>query len=287
MTRENADLLLNLAQRLRDTSRDYAGELLAENKRLIDLAAQLHSTNDKLKTELLDLARLEQENRSLRSAFEGLSLENRKLNAELAQLKAQAEREKQSVVARAWQVSEMSQKARELEARFSDADRSSDRLAKWFVALGHLHEAGSTEQIAKLIGEILGELIGMKRFGVFVLSRSRDSVRLAASEGVDASVVERLPAMNGRIAGACRGMAYVRIPGEEPAIDLEAELNTCFPLRAHGHTLGAVAIFASETAPALRGHELEALTLLVKHGGTALLTRHLLHVLSSRQTAAA
>ncbi len=287
MSRESTDLLHNLAQRLREPGRDYAGELLTENKRLVELAATLHATNEQLRTELADLGRLEQENRALRGAFDGLSLENRKLSAELAQLKSSAEREKQGVVARAWQLSELSQKSRELGARFSEVDRSSERLAKWFVALGRLHEANGTEQVAALIGEMLMQLVGSKRFGVFVLSRSRDSVRLAASVGVESAIVERLPAMNGRIAGACRGIAYVRMPGEEPAIDLEAELSTCIPLRAHGHTFGAVALFDHEAAPALRGPELEALTLLVKHGGSALLSCHLLHLLSSRHTAAA
>ncbi len=287
MNRSNPDLLQNLAQRLREPGRDYSAELLTENKRLVELAAQLNSSNDRLRDEIADIARIEQENRALRSAFDGLSLENRKLSAELAQLKAGAEREKQSVVARAWHVSELSQKSRELGARFNEVDRSGERLAKWFVALGHLHETSSTDHVASMLGEMLGELVGMRRFAIFVLSRTRDSVRLAAALGVDTATVERLPAMNGRIAGACRGIAYVRMPGEEPAIDLEAELSTCIPLRAHGLTLGAIAAFESETAPALRGPELEALTLLVKHGGTALLTCHLLHALSSRQTVAA
>jgi hypothetical protein len=182
----------------------------------------------------------------------------------------------------------MSRKTRELTARYGDFDRSGERLANWFIALGRLHEATSASQVVGLLGEVLIHLVGTQRFGIFTISSDGQSIALASSLGVDAAVVRELPTLSGRVASAGRGIAYLRTPGEEPAIDLETTLSACIPLRAHGLTLGVITTFdwvGPTVAP--RPLELETLTLLVKHGGAALLTCQLLAALNAAQTAAA
>jgi hypothetical protein len=288
MSRENADMLRSFAKQMRETARGYASELLTENLKLVELATTLHAANARLDQEVSHLGQLRAENRELRGLLDALTLEHQKTCDELAEQRSSAKRDRDAVVGRAWQLAEVSQKTRELAARFNEVDRSGERLANWFIVLGHLHEATSAAQVVSLLSEVLLHLVGTQRFAIFTAAGDGEAMQLASSLGVDASLVERLPALTGRVAGASRGVAYLRSVGEESAIDAEGDLSACIPLGAHGLTLGVVAIFDwSVPAPTSRASELETLTLLVKHGGTALLTCQLLSALNALQTAAA
>jgi hypothetical protein len=288
MTRENADMLRSFAKQMRETARGYASELLAENLKLVEIATTLHAANARLSQEVSDFGQLRAENRELRGLLDTLTLEHQKTCDELAELRSSAERDRDAVVGRAWQLAEVSQKTRELAARFSEVDRCGEQLANWLIVLGRLHEATSPAHVVSLLGEVLRHLVGTQRFAIFTATAGGEAMRLASSFGVDASLVERLPTLTGRVAGASRGSAYLRSAGDESMLDAEGELSACFPLRAHGLTLGVVAIFDwNASAPTARAPELETLSLLVKHGGTALLTCQLLSALNAMQTAAA
>ena len=287
MTQDH-DALRSFAREMREAERGYASELLAENIKLIEVATALDVANARLHQELSDLEPLQKENGELRGLLDALILEHQKTADELAELRAHAQGERDAVVDRARQLAEVSKKSRELGARFSEVDRTGERLANWFIALGRLHEATSEAQVVALLGEVLIHLIGSQRFAVFTISSDGTSIGLASSLGVDASLVERLPTLSGRVASASRGVAYLRSPGEEPTLELEADLSASIPLRAHGLTLGVVALFDwAAPAPTPRAAGLEMLTLLVEQGGTALLTCQLVRALNALQTVAA
>jgi hypothetical protein len=288
MTRDEPDTLRSFAKQTREMARDYASELLTENLKLVELATTLHAANARLSQEVSDFGRLGAENRELRSLLDALTLEHQKTCDELAELRSSAERDRDAVVGRTGQLAAVSQRTRELAARFSDVDRSGERLANWFIVLGRLHEATSPAHVVSLLNEVLLHLIGSERFAIFTATGDGNGMQLASSLGVDASVVERLPTLTGRVASASRGIAYQRNTGDESALEAESDLSACIPLRAHGLTLGVVAIFDwTASAPTARASELATLTLLVKHGGTALLTCQLLSALNAMQTVAA
>ncbi len=287
ITKEH-DGLRSFALQLRETARGYTSELLIENKKLVELATALHAANARLHRELSDTEPLRRENGELRGLLDALTLEQQKTADELAELRSAAQNERDALVGRTGQLAEASRKSRELTTRFSEADSTGEQLANWFIALGRLHEATSATQVVSLLGEVLIHLVGSQRFAVFTISSDGESIGLASSLGVEASHVERLPTLSGRIASASRGLAYVRSPGDEPALELETELSACIPLRAHGLTLGVIAMFDWAThAPAPRATELETLTLLASHVGIALLTCQLLCALNAIHTVAA
>ena len=287
MTRE-PDALRSFALEMREAERGYASELLAENAKLIEVATALDVANAQLRQDLLGLEPLQKENGELRGLLDAVTLEHQKTADELAELRAQVQSERDAVAARARQLAEVSQRSRELAARFDEVDRTGERLANWFIALGRLHEATSEEQVVSLLGEVLIHLIGSQRFAVFTISSDGTAIGLTSSLGVDASLVERLPTLSGRVAGASRGVAYLRSPGDEPTVELEADLSASLPLHAHGLTLGVIALFDwAAPPPAPRAAGLEMLTLLVEQAGTALLTCQLVSALNALHTVAA
>jgi hypothetical protein len=139
-----------------------------------------------------------QENEQLRRAHVHLETENASLRTQLASDHAmrdllrkirQLEKEKDELLSH---VHEAEMQSTRFGARFHEMEEELSKLANVYVASYQLHSTLNLQSVVKHLKELLQQLVGAQRYGVFMADPSRKHLLLVASEGIDDRKLARI-----------------------------------------------------------------------------------------------
>ena len=163
-------------------------------------------------------------------------------------------------------LAELESAAARRDEQYAAIEQQNANLANLSVASYQLASTVDRETVLQSIQEIVANLIGSEEVGIY--ERDGDALVLAASFGIDAIRLARIPIGSGRIgATAASGEIYVSPTG---AADDE-RVTACIPLRVGGEVHGVIAIFGLlPHKPAVADIDRELFDLLAVHAATSL-----------------
>jgi hypothetical protein len=132
---------------------------------------------------------------------------------------------------------------REMSRRFVDLERQNTHLASLFVASYQLLSSGDRDEVLTAIQEIVTNLVGSEEVAVYECDWRAGELVLAASRGLDAEALRRVPIGSGVIGRvAATGSSYLA-QEEGTRSDEFPDLTACIALRIGEQVVGVVAIF--------------------------------------------
>ncbi|MGH9825082.1 MAG: GAF domain-containing protein [Blastocatellia bacterium] len=231
--------------KVRDDTRRYIQELLAENQRLQLVVSSLED-------EKVHIAEhLEKQVELLKSEIEHRKVEEAKLKQDLNHTKEE--------------------RLRFLE-QFEQVEEQNSNLANLYVASYRLHGTMDRQQVLDVIQEIVINLIGSEEMGIFEMAENGSTLDLIASFGIDTDRYRTVNVGDGPIGRAALS-GQMLLSGNQDQKDEGADFNltACIPLKLDEKVNGAIVIFG--LLPQKQGlgsldHEL--FDLLATHAATAL-----------------
>lgn len=233
--------------RIFEQGKRFSEELLKENERLRMLVARLRTEGqENAAAELrLELARV---NERLRMAEDDLG-RMRKDNAELRRQFHQVEDEN-----------------REFADRYMDVEQLYSNLIHLYVANDRLHSTLDCREVIQIVKEIVVNMVGAHRFGIYLTDHLSASLVLVAQEelGPEHASIPLEDPVVGRVVSS--GQLYVAESGE-PLQQPQA----CVPLKIRGRVLGVIVIFdLLSHKMGLESRDLEMFELLSSHAACAI-----------------
>ena len=232
-------------QRVRENTRRYVEEVLAENEKLMLRVSSLEDERSRLERELiatqtkLDHQTFEEE--KLKRRFDDMESEQRKFFEGYAQIEQQ-----------------------------------NNDLASLYVATYGLHGSMDRGEVLLAIQEIVANLIGSEEMAVFELDAGGEELELVSSSGIEPGGFERIPLGSGRIGRAASSGETYLVDAQDPqdgkaALPQEATLTACVPFKVDGRVTGALAVFRLlGQKPGLEPLDFELFDLLGSQAATAL-----------------
>ncbi len=247
---DNGDGLGDYVRQARESTTQYARDLLAENEKLTALNASLSADRKRLEQDLGTAIERDKHNEELRAAVEALVAERVRLIEQSRSFRDQLSRE------------------RGMHSALVQQLAVNSNLANLYVASFRLHGCLDRESVLATMQEIVINIIGSEQFAIFELDSDGISLRLASSFGVDDARAWGGGTPAGKIAETVReGVTYVAPPDQEPGDSPLA----CVPLKIGDKVIGAVAIFRLlEHKAHLESLDHELFNLLATHAATAL-----------------
>ncbi len=209
-------------------------EFLQSFSRSARMTEQLVQDYEKLAERVVQL---EAENASLRAKVEADDA-IRDLLRKIDDL----EREKTDLISR---YTEAKRTYSGLSERVASFEEEFSNLANLFVASNQLHSSLSPRRVVRRIKEVLAQLVGAERYGVYLVSADGASLSPIASEGVPSDALSPLPTDIGRVAEVLRtGTAYVDEEVDTSQGSLEAP-PAIIPLKLDDEAVGVICVFAT------------------------------------------
>ncbi len=129
-------------------------------------------------------------------------------------------------------------------ARYAEIERENNNLASLYVAQTQLHSSHDVGEVLRVMVEILLNFVGARTFAIY-LADETGTLRALEAHAMALDEVPSFPAgegvlgdvvTTGRVKTEAGAVTEARVPGrDEPFV--------CFPLRADGSIVGAVAIW--------------------------------------------
>jgi hypothetical protein len=241
MTSKNDSLPGEYVRHVRESTRQYEQDLLAENQRLAGLLSAAQA----------DRVRLQAEAEALRGQLERHCAIEQSLGAQMQQVE---------------------QTRHELSRRYVEVEQANSNLANLYVASYGLHRSLERNDVVQCIHEVIVNLVGSEEFAIF--ERGGDTGRFAvtSSMGVGPEGLAALAPPTGRILATLRdGSSFVRDANASAAPALDDPLVASFPLTVAGRVFGAIAVFRLlPHKAALEPVDGELFDLLATHAASAL-----------------
>jgi hypothetical protein len=234
------DGLGDYVRQVRESTQQYARDLLTENEKLAALCASLQA-------------------------------EKRRLEEDLGSAQAMLAGERDRQAALVEQLAQAEESNRSFAERYVDVEQLNSNLANLYVASYRIHGSLDRAEVLSTIQEIVINIIGSEDFVVFE-RRGNGSLGVVSAFGVDPErYVEGCQATSILAELVSAGATYVA-----PA-DLSAESASegmplaCVPLKVGDRVIGAIAIFRLlQHKSNLESLDYELFNLLATHAATAL-----------------
>jgi GAF domain-containing protein len=264
----NGDGPGDYVRQVRESTQQYARDLLSENEKLSALNASLSAEKARLEHDLGQASERDKQNAELRSAVEALVAERVRLVEQSAYFRDQLTRERDMHAALVQELAEAEESTRTFAERYESVEQQNSNLANLYVASFRLHGCLDRESVLATVQEIVINIIGSEQFAILERESNGTSLRLASSFGIDAARLSSDHAPMRKIAEVvAEGMIYVA-PSDQPPGDSPL---ACVPLRIGERVIGAVAIFRLlEHKAHLESLDHELFNLLATHAATAL-----------------
>ena len=234
------DTLGDYVRQVRESTQQYAKDLLAENEKLLALALAVHT----------EKVQLEEQVETLRGQLDRYRLVERSLKDEMADVEGMR---------------------RELSSRYLEVEQSNSNLANLYVASYGVHSSLEREDVVPSIHEVLVNLVGTEDFAIVERSVEGGPFAVTSSMGVDPARSARLRLTEGRIAEALRGVTYVRDAEAPQAPTGDDDPTACIPLTVGERVHGAIVVFRLLShKPQLEAVDQELFDLLATHAASAL-----------------
>lgn len=221
-----------------------------------DLAAEIERVGARMEA-------LERENAELRARLEEDDA-IRRLAARIEELEA----EKRELASRTRhaeaETTALDERFRQVEQEFAD-------MANLFVASNQLHSSLSPRRVTRRIKEILAQLVGAERYGVYLRSADGQKLVPVASEGVASEDIVPIGAEDPRVAGALRTATSLFDERSDPSQGSIAQPAVVLPLTVDEQVVGVIAVFSTlSQKTSLTNIDFELFRLLGQHAAVAL-----------------
>lgn len=235
------DSLGDYVHQVRESTQQFAKDLLAENEKLLAMALAVH-------TEKLQL---QEQVETLRGQLDRYRAVERSLTD---------------------QMTDVEKMRRELSSRYLEVEQSNSNLANLYVASYGLHSSLERDDVVRSIHEVLVNLVGSEEFAIVERPPEGGSFAVMSSMGLAPEQSARLRLDRGHIAEALRGVTYVRDASAAAAATFdEDDLTACIALTVGGRVHGAIVIFRLLShKPQLEAVDQELFELLATHAASAL-----------------
>ena len=240
--------------KVREDTRRYVQDLLAENEKLRRLTASLESDKSRLLSEKMTL---QEKLLALREELDRIYHEQSDLRRQLAEVEAANQK---------------------YSYQYLEVEHQNNNLANLYVASYQLHSTLDRGEVLAAIQEIVINLIGCEELAIYEMDAGGTALRLAGSFGIDPAVYATVPVGSG-IIGKTALSGEIYLPGKSADLaraPREAHLTVCVPLKLGETVSGALAIFRllPQKNGGLEAIDYELFNLLATHAATALyLTR--------------
>lgn len=166
---------------------------------------------------------------------------------------------------------------REFANMYVEVQEQNEALTNLYVASQRLHATFELDEVKQIIAEILAEMVGAEEFGLLVLDKSKQQLRVLTGEGIRERLPkETLPTGEGIIGDvAATGESFYFEPKSEAEISAQLPLAT-LPMKLNGTTVGVVVIYkllSHKKAFSPIDHQI--LELVAAHAASALVSARL------------
>ncbi len=229
-------------QRVREDTRRYAHDLLADNAKL---RAQI-------------------------ALLEGEKLQ---LQEQVVILHGEVARYQEGQARLQERLTNIEDESRQFSLRYAEVEQENSNLANLYVASYRLHETVERRQVLATLQEIVANLIGSEEMAIFEMDPEGRTLSLVGWFGIEPERQGKVTVGAGVIGRAVlTGETFVSSGGPVPdGLPQEADLTACIPLKLDGKVTGAIALF--RLLPQKAGFEAvdrELFDLLATHAATAL-----------------
>ncbi len=174
-------------------------------------------------------------------------------------------------------VEQVEKENQEFANMYVEVQEQNEALANLYVVSQRLHATFELEEVEQIVAEILAEMVGAEEFGLLVIDKSKNQLRVLAGE----SIHERLPKdslpMGEGVIGdvAATGESFYFEPKSENEVKAHLPLAT-LPMKLNGTTVGVVVIYKLLShKKSFSAIDYQILELVATHAASALVSARL------------
>ena len=184
------------------------------------------------------------------------------------------------------EVSSLTERYRKVEeenkdfvSKYLEVETENNNLANLYVASYQLHSTLDSNEVLRIVMEIIINLIGAERFSIFLIDEKANELVPVAAEGLMVGEVPKIKLGEGIIGGVAKeGESYFaedmgERTGQSP--DLRKPF-VCIPLKIKEHVIGVISIYSLFVQKGVFSNiDYELFNLLAGHAATAIFSSRL------------
>lgn len=243
-----------------------AEEFLGIFRKGMQFTQELLKENERLRYKIV---KLEEQNKDLQRQTSGSEVES--LKRALAQL----EEEKTAILNRYREVEEEN---KDFASRYLEVEEENNNLANLYVASYQLHSTLDFKEVLRIVMEIIINMIGSDRFGIFLMDESSQVLSLVSSEGLREGEIRKVKVGDGIIGTVARtGESHFESDLENFNPTSSFHPIVCIPLKIKEHVIGVIALFTlfEQKRKKLTRVDYELFSMLAGHAATAIFSAKL------------
>ena len=246
---------------------DRADEFLQIFKKGAEFTQELLKANEQLRYRVLQL---EEENKSMKDSISFPDRQYVELARQIDALKSEREEINK-------RITEIEQENKDFALRYVSVQEENNNLANLYIASFQLHSTLDFKEVLRIITEIVINLIGAEKFGIFLLDEKTHELKMLASEGIDEGAAPVITIGAGTIGAVAQsGGPYFKdgVP-DRADVDLLDPL-AAIPLKIKEHVIGVIVIYKLlQQKKSFTALDHELFTLLAGHAATAIFSSKL------------
>jgi len=226
---------------------EFTKEILKENERLrfrlAEIEESLTRSGDSARTRLFE-ERIKQ------------------LEGELASLKER--------------FSQVEEENKDFASKYLDVEEENNNLANLYVASYQLHSTLDFSEVLRIVLEIIINLIGAEKFGIYLMDEKTNELMAVAAEGVSPEELPRVKLGEGVIGRVAKEAESFFAENIEKPSNSFLEPIVCIPLKIKEHVIGLISIYSLlEQKKSFSHVDYELFNLLAGHAATAVFSSRL------------
>ncbi len=173
-------------------------------------------------------------------------------------------------------ISRVEEENKDFASKYVEVEEENNNLANLYVASYQLHSTLDFNEVLRIVLEIIINLIGAERFGIYLLDEKSNELMAVGSEGIAEEDLPRVRLGDGIIGKVARdGESYFSddLSRREESLDRPI---VCIPLKIKEHVIGVLSIYTLLTQKKAFSHmDFELFNLLAGHAATAIFSSRL------------
>lgn len=184
------------------------------------------------------------------------------------------------------EISSLSERYRKVEeenkdfvSKYLEVETENNNLANLYVASYQLHSTLDSNEVIRIVMEIIINLIGAERFAIFLIDEKANELVPVAAEGLLVGEVPKIKLAEGIIGGVAKeGESYFAEKTGDTSgqnSDLRKPF-VCIPLKIKEHVIGVISIYSLFVQKGVFSNiDYELFNLLAGHAATAIFSSRL------------
>jgi transcriptional regulator with GAF, ATPase, and Fis domain len=173
---------------------------------------------------------------------------------------------------------EVEEENKDFITKYVEVEEENNNLANLYVASYQLHSTLDYNEVLRIIIEIIINMVGSDRFGIFLRDEESDMLSIAAAEGIEGEKTKRVKIGEGVIGEVAKtGESFFEEDLENSIHTSELDPIVCIPLKIKEHLIGVIAVFSlfEQKKEKLTRVDFELFSMLAGHAATAIFSSRL------------